>query len=1144
MRILRAITTVCTAGLLCSSVPLFADTLPPLLTTTAATTLDSGGRPWAFIALGQNRPEVLSGRHLGVYSKAGGAASFQSRGPLAPILDPAAIGVMLARGASVGDNLAALEVQLIALHALLLTPPGQPAGTNAPAMPLAQRLSAIMSQAAGDTRVAQLLDLYGLAHPALRLVRGTAWAGRLDAPVGTAVVIEVRELDANGTAIDVVGRVTVQAGVPDFLPAPGPIVVVPDTTASGDLAVHLRWATPNALRQAGSRHHGDVVWRLTKTVAEGAHYNNNPPAASVLDALVLSNPGNARRLSGPIFPGKLFDAVSVADFVADGTNSYVLDNNERFSPGGTPFVEGAQFYYFTAAADALGRPGTVSAGLLAMICRRLPPRMPSHLAATVQWNATDLQYWDVAWFENPPNEGTPTTRYELYRGNDLGQLAAAQRGALNLDANPIVPGQPNAIQRLGVVADAGGPAGQTLHFKVPGDGSFGTTWWFAIRAAHDGPPGSATLFSPLSPPVLSSLHDTNAPTGLTPADQQPPTLDCLRVACITDQPAAVELGNTNLDASAAHYLARCQRRPGSRITAAHFVVNNTVDGGVVVPETAVVFPPDEDVVELEWSMPLSQLSASLNVLCAAEALGTNLSAWATSSAAGVLPDGHQQVAHHFLAGAIAESERLALPKSDPLFGSLTNGCSQDWPADMHLVVSPYSGRILHPQFQILLGEGARQYRLYRRVEDGPMTLVAQGLQAYSGPGSYVSCVDSAPPVSNGRVHYFAQLLDENGRPGVMRHLAHLKFTGDDPPIPILRKPTPADFGGTPAAASVTLTWVAPPEHIERFEIVFATHKPPGDKALGISGLGGRLVQMQTAAPRVWKVRSRLDSLDVQVVMAQQSFLTGRVGADLGPGPRFTLTMQVDPSLVYRVFMRALGPNGEAGPPSQSVEFQWLPPAPPPSNVPWPMRPLPPVANFNSGIQVIDFSDIPLSRLTWGGDAPSVLANATPIGIRVGSLTVDNDGWYGGMVGPSPFGAIFRTGVNSKTFGKADPNQQVFTHDGKPSEHLLPAVLYRTQMANDLYPNVSGDVVQCSPLVRSVAWASALLQGQEQRATLTDPLFRWVGPDLPSIPQLDLFLVDTQPAVKGARYRYWLVRFSDLGEPIQTVPCGEVTVKSP
>jgi hypothetical protein len=81
-------------------------------------------------------------------------------------------------------------------------------------------------------------------------------------------------------------------------------------------------------------------------------------------------------------------------------------------------------------------------------------------------------------------------------------------------------------------------------------------------------------------------------------------------------------------------------------------------------------------------------------------------------------------------------------------------------------------------------------------------------------------------------------------------------------------------------------------------------------------------------------------------------------------------------------------------------------------------------------------------------------------------------------------------------------------------------------------------------VRSVAWASALLQGQEQRATLTDPLFRWVGPDYPSIPQLDLFLVDTQPAVKGARYRYWLVRFSDLGEPIQTVPCGEVTVKSP
>ena len=87
-------------------------------------------------------------------------------------------------------------------------------------------------------------------------------------------------------------------------------------------------------------------------------------------------------------------------------------------------------------------------------------------------------------------------------------------------------------------------------------------------------------------------------------------------------------------------------------------------------------------------------------------------------------------------------------------------------------------------------------------------------------------------------------------------------------------------------------------------------------------------------------------------------------------------------------------------------------------------------------------------------------------------------------------------------------------------------------------------MQCSPLVRSIAWISLFSDARQQFSELTDPLFRWVGPDLVSAPQLDLYLVDTQPVVQGARYRYWLVRFSELGEPIQTVPCGEVTVKSP
>ncbi len=1154
---LRTILAVWTAALLGGALVLAparaAEPLPPLVTTTATSTTDPGGRPWGFIALGENRPGLIRGHNFAVYSKSTAGGPFSLRGVIAPTADPTAISVLLARGAALGDSLPALEAQLGALHALLLTPPGQPARTNPPAMSLAQRLAALQARAAGDTRIGGLLDLYGLSHPALRLVRGTAWAGRLDIPVGTEVVLEVRERDPSGTDLAVIGRVTVHAGLADSLPAPGPLVAVPDTTAQGDLTVRLRWATSDALRQAGPRHQGDVVWRLSKTFAEARGFDAKAPSAAVLDGLALTGGGDVLRLPGPVYPAKLFDLASVGDFALDRTNSYLADDNGRFLAGGVPFVEGAQYYYFAAAADPLGRPGDVSGGLLATAYRRLPPHMPSRLRVSLQWDRTNHQYWDVSWAPNPPDGGTPTTGYELYRGSDFAQLTAAQRGGLNLEANPIIPGNPVAIQRVAVVDDPGAAAGPALHVLVPGDGSYGTNWWFAVRAVravHASPPGGAKLVSSLSPPALGALRNTAAPPAPDPSSFTKPVIDCLRVACIVDQPPVAEVADAALDGSAVAYIARCRRQPG--IGAAHFLVKNLDDGTTVVPETVVVFPPDEDVVELDWTLPLSKVGANLEVSCAGEVLGTHLSDWATSAHAGVVPAGNQRMAYAFLAGAIAESERKALPAGDRLFGGLTPGCSADWPANTHLVVSPGTGLILHPSFNVPLGEKARQYRVYRRIENGPMTLIAQGLHDYTGPGSSVACEDTAPPVSNGRVHYFSQFLDENGRPSTMHLLARLTFTGDAPPVPVLLTPTPTDFSGTLAAPVVTLSWVEPPEHAERFEIFFATEALPRDTTPQVSSLVAHLNQQLNPTPVVWKVHDRLGGSVRSVVPLQQSFLTGRVGGDLGPGPRFTVTMGVNPSLKYRVWMRALGPGGEPSDQSRVVEFQWQPPATPPANIAWPARPLPPVAAFNAGIQAVDFRDVPDTRLIWGYTQNgavaiplrSVQVDSTPVGIRVGSLAIDNDGARANFDPNPPNGPIFRTPTFSATFGKADPNKQLFTRDGDSRQLLLPCVLYRTQVANDRFPAVSGDVIQCSPLINGIAWVSFPSDGNGSAGELADPLFRWVGPDYPTTPVLDLYLVDTQPVVQGARYRYWLVRFSDLGEPIQTVPCGEVTVKSP
>jgi hypothetical protein len=60
--------------------------------------------------------------------------------------------------------------------------------------------------------------------------------------------------------------------------------------------------------------------------------------------------------------------------------------------------------------------------------------------------------------------------------------------------------------------------------------------------------------------------------------------------------------------------------------------------------------------------------------------------------------------------------------------------------------------------------------------------------------------------------------------------------------------------------------------------------------------------------------------------------------------------------------------------------------------------------------------------------------------------------------------------------------------------------------------------------------------------LVDPFFRWALRDPDDSTHItDLYLVDTQPVVTGASYRYWLMRFNNLGEPIQNIPCGQVTI---
>src|SRR5205085_1894203 len=147
-------------------------------------------------------------------------------------------------------------------------------------------------------------------------------------------------------------------------------------SAKGDLNVKLRWATPDELRRLALLNYGFNVYRMAKIFAESRNYHLTPPPTAELRSLAGVNPDVQQVNRLPVLKAKDFDAASVLDFtspVADTNTVFIADDQNRFEPGGVPFKDGADFYYFVTARDILGRDGLVSPGALVRICKRMPP---------------------------------------------------------------------------------------------------------------------------------------------------------------------------------------------------------------------------------------------------------------------------------------------------------------------------------------------------------------------------------------------------------------------------------------------------------------------------------------------------------------------------------------------------------------------------------------------------------------------------------------------------------------------------------------------------------------------------------------------------------------------------------------------------
>jgi len=1144
---------------------------------TVGTTIRGGGNDFSYVLIGSGDPALLRGKQFAVFAKAGPASSantFTLRGNIAQQNNPVAITTLLNQSVVLGQDLTSLGQTL---NGLLRREPGI---TN---QSLGQKVATLFRVANTNADATALVAVLAVQNPGLKLALGQAFTE----VITSETTYEMRELNpANGTPGDVVGRVTISPGAPVILPAPGRPFQVMTNHPDDDLAIRLRWGTPVELRRLSLLSYGFNVWRIPRAPAESAAFHLTPPTPAQL----LSNPNFRRVNDAPAAATKEFSAGAgpgAADDPTDRTTYFFSDNNNRLKRGGVPFADGEEFYFFVTARDILGRDGLVSPGRLSIACRRLPPLAPTDPSVRDEVQVrptggftTNEQRLRVVWKQNT-NVADRVTEYWVYRWPNPTMVFSNDYVPLNNRIGVVT--HLSATNQNSYLDDGTGAP------RTPGLSNF----WYTVRAVSVA--ACDPLLSPHCPPASGVLRVREGPAATTNA-----TLvgSCGSAVVVYSNLSVV--ADASLPAARSHYRFSCERTdPG--IAWVTFVVSNSVPANEAFGP--IYFPADGNVVEIDYSaqeFDAFQLSVTCTVGTSygqvskpvTRVLGTvpDRQRWIVRFMAGqvlftapdtsgpyiaalnfgqlncvpaldVTPDSNGIVTMRFNIAPVPVLVQaqtnvpgqwtdvgIAVPDANGIYevsypaclvGPLPpfRGCVVNLPAAedcvQHVAYGRVGGRIAPIQIKFGLTPRTREYRLYRQVNDGPLTLMSQGAAIYNAllPNRRVIRHDETMPVSAGRICYYVQLLDEHGNPSPMAFIGCKDVTPPQLPVPVLAEPAPA---GNTSQPQVSLNWFCPTAGIHRFK-VFVERIDQPDKPAGISG-----VSLATSAliPKGTYFATTLKNALLPIRFSEFYF-TKPVGTGFGPGPQFTMNVNVEANVAYRIAISAVDARGSTGAVSQAWEFTWNPPAQR-QIVNWPFRDLPPVDVFHPGIQArLMTNEIDFNQGIFA------FSRDYPVGVRIGA--VDSYDGY-------PAVSTYRTRPlvilgNVEDAPKLDPNYHVFRRAGG-KETLLPIALYRQQVTNASFPRVSGDVTQVSPLIEKIAYRITPDVGNRYYEVV-DKLIARSGESEGSIPghpnkpsalgTYGIYLLDAQPVTSGATYRYFVARFKDNRELDMIIPAGEVTI---
>ncbi len=1052
------------AGILFRATPALAQGAEPMVYTVGLTT-QANGQHWAYLHWRSTALDLFAPRNWSVWRKDGlpdAPGNYRLEAVVRVQTSAAAIGSLQDRARSaLGENSAALRTALTELFEELVPHTS---------LSDAEIASAVIQGVADKPELLGALQLAARTFPSLAMALGTGHA--VPIPPSGPVTFEIR-YRPSPTAPDeaVLGRVTVNAAAPLTLPAPSTVQIAPpdpNRPATTDLAIPLRWDSPSALRRLSLAQHGFNVWRVSRNHAEANNWHNTPPAAATLVSQALNPLGPVGRVNqAPVLPGRTLDAVEAA--TSDHTVQFVADHGSRFPghPTAPPPKNGDQYYYFVTACDLLGRDGAVSPGVLGTFCSRLPPRVPKVLRVDNDYQnpGTPQQHLRVRWAANPPEEDKATTLYAVYRWESTAQLTA-------LGGNPLanlvgtVPHTGNATEFSFLDNGPGSPS-------APADCA--KTYWYTVRAVDD---------------TTNAVACATPPFGGNISGHSPPVAGVLRDRT---GPGSPEGG---LVIQCAEPVAEFGRR---------LVEGQYPSTGPVIPTyitVDVVFvrtnqDPNLGWVELDWGLGTSSVQVGrfefepgemflpLRLTYVPQAEG--FSVWLRARVGTLAGSGFEtpQYTVNLPAPATNVGAVVTVDVSVHYETGLVDLASGRRPCEAHVPVPPevegQTDNGLEVSFLPL--PDMTQYKLYFRVDDGPLTLLREDSGTFDTNTPIVNLWTSMPLYA-GEACFFVQAFDRHGNPGPLTPLGcvglNFKFT---PPAPVLAPVRPLGGETNPVAR---IQWFAPRWGLRSFQVLISGLPPiPDGTVPGLTYQDNIMIGLKS----------------------YRRYVTPDLRDGFGNGSSFQVEVPLAVDAELDIYVRGTTVTGGQTPRSNKQRFTWSPPqeyvGP---DVPWPSRKLPPTmpaASFH----------------------PNIVAESNPI-------------WGGGMVRIGELvGRITHDVENSRflltTTDVTDPLQKVYVRlgSGEP-RRLTPFVLYRTQVPSALWPQVPGDISQVSPRMEAIAWATS-----SGGYTIYDPFVHVKQPNGASATPADpgyLYVLDTQPIVGRAKYRYYLMLLHPVTGEIEEV----------